>query len=166
MAFAGGPRPKLLFHTAGNSSQLTDGAAACVLMSKKAVDETEAKPMARFLSYNVAASDPKYLGPAQLEAIPKACELAGIKVEDVGVFEVNEAFASVVLLVMRELKIDPEKVNVNGGAIALGHPLGCTGAKLSAQIIQEMKRRGEKYGVVTMCIGGGMGAAGVFELCE
>ena len=145
---------------------MTGGAAACVLMSKKALDETGAKPEARFLSYNVAAGDPKYLGPAHLDAIRGAGELAGIKVEEGGVFEMNEAFASVVLLIMRELKIDSEKVNPNGGAIALGHPLGCTGAKLSAQIIQELKRRGEKYGVVTMCIGGGMGAAGVFELCD
>jgi acetyl-CoA acyltransferase len=92
--------------------------------------------------------------------------MAGIKVSDVGLFEINEAFASVAMLVTRELKLDPKKVNVNGGAIALGHPLGCTGAKLSVQIINEMRKRGEKYGVVTMCIGGGMGAAGVYELCE
>ncbi|HRK34290.1 MAG TPA: acetyl-CoA C-acyltransferase, partial [Candidatus Hydrogenedentes bacterium] len=96
----------------------------------------------------------------------KAVEIAGIKLSDVGLFEVNEAFSSVALLVIRELKLDPKKVNVNGGAIALGHPLGCSGAKLSVQIIDEMRKRGEKYGVVTMCIGGGMGAAGVFELCE
>ena len=158
--------PKLGFHTAGNSSQMSDGASAVVLMSKKAVDETGAKPLARFLSYNVAADSPKYLGPAQLVAIPRACELAGIKVSDVGLFEINEAFASVVLYVIRELGLDREKVNVNGGAIALGHPMGCTGGKLSTQIVNEMKRRGVKYGVVTMCIGGGMGAAGVFELCE
>ena len=122
------------------------------------------KPLARFLSYNVAADSPKYLGPAQLVAIPKAVELAGIKLSDVGLFEINEAFASVALLVMRELKLDPAKVNVNGGAIALGHPMGATGAKLSTQIINEMRRRGEKYGVVTMCIGGGQGAAGLFEV--
>ena len=156
--------PELGFHTAGNSSQMSDGAAALVLMSEQAMKETGAKPLARFRSYNVAAGDPKYLGPAQLIAIPKACELAGIGVADVGLFELNEAFASVALLVMRELKLDPKKVNVNGGAIALGHPLGCTGAKLSVQIIDEMRKRGERYGVVTMCIGGGMGAAGVFEL--
>lgn len=158
--------PKNGFHTAGNSSQMTDGASAVVMMSKRGLEETGAKPLARFLSYNVAAESPKYLGPAQLTAIPRACELAGISIEDVGLFEINEAFAAVVLLVMRELKIDAEKVNVNGGAIALGHPLGCTGAKLSTQIINEMRRRGTKYGVVTMCIGGGMGAAGVLELCE
>lgn len=154
------------FCTAGNSSQMSDGAAAVVLMSRKAVDETGAKPIAKFLGYNVAADSPKYLGPAQLVAIPRACELAGIKVEDIGLFEINEAFASVVLYVMRELDLDTDKVNVNGGAIALGHPMGCTGAKLSTQILSEMRRRDEKYGVVTMCIGGGMGAAGILELCE
>lgn len=158
--------PKLGLHTAGNSSQTSDGAAAVVLMSEKAVKEHGVKPLARFLSYNVAADSPKYLGPAQLVAIPRAVELAGIKLSDVGLFEINEAFASVALYVMRELKIDPKKVNVNGGAIALGHPMGATGAKLSTQILNEMRRRGEKYGVVTMCIGGGQGAAGVFELLD
>lgn len=158
--------PKIGYHTAGNSSQMSDGAAACVLMSEKGVKETGARPLAKLVSYNVAAGSPKYLGPAQLVAIPKAVEMAGIKLSDVGLFEVNEAFASVVMLVVRELKLDPNKVNVNGGAIALGHPLGCSGAKLSVQIIDEMRKRGEKYGVVTMCIGGGMGAAGVFECCE
>ena len=157
---------KTVFHTAGNSSQTSDGAAALVLMSGKAVKERGLKPLARFVGYNIAAGEPKYLGPAQLEAIPRACELAGIKVSDVDLFEANEAFAAVVLLVQRELKIDPAKVNVNGGAIALGHPLGCSGAKLSVQIINELRRRGGKYGVVTMCIGGGMGGAGVFELCD
>jgi acetyl-CoA acyltransferase len=158
--------PKLGFHTAGNSSQTSDGAAAVVLMSEKGLKDNGVKPIARFLSYNVAADSPKYLGPAQLVAIPRAVELAGIKLSDVGLFEINEAFASVVLYVMRELKLDPKKVNVNGGAIALGHPMGATGAKLSTQILSEMRRRGEKYGVVTMCIGGGQGAAGVFELID
>ncbi len=158
--------PKLGLHTAGNSSQTSDGAAAVVLMSGKAIKDNGVRPLARFLSYNVAADSPKYLGPAQLVAIPKAVEMAGIKLSDVGLFEINEAFASVALYVMRELKIDPAKVNVNGGAIALGHPMGATGAKLSTQIINEMRRRGEKYGVVTMCIGGGQGAAGVFELVD
>ncbi len=158
--------PKLGTHTAGNSSQTSDAAAAVVLMSGKAVEETGAKPIAKFLSYNVAADSPKYLGPAQLVAIPRAIELAGIKKEDVGLFEINEAFASVAIYVTRELGLDPDKVNVNGGAIALGHPMGATGAKLSTQIVNEMRRRGEKYGVVTMCIGGGQGAAGVFELIE
>ncbi|GMV98878.1 MAG: acetyl-CoA acetyltransferase [Candidatus Hydrogenedentota bacterium] len=158
--------PKLGFHTAGNSSQTSDGAAAVVLMSGDEVKKRGLKPLARFRSYAVAADSPAYLGPAQLVAIPKACEMAGIKVEDVDLFEINEAFASVAMLVTQELKLDKNKVNVNGGAIAMGHPLGCTGAKLSVQIINELKRRGKKYGVVTMCIGGGMGAAGVIEMCN
>lgn len=158
--------PKLGFHTAGTSSQTSDGAAALTLMNSEGLKKTGAKPIGRFLAYRVAAASPKYLGPAQLEAIPKACEIAGISLKDVDLFEINEAFASVALLVTRELGLDPEKVNVNGGAIALGHPLGCTGAKLSASILHELKRRGGRYGVVTMCIGGGMGAAGVFERLE
>jgi acetyl-CoA acyltransferase len=164
-AFAG-PGKKYGVCTAGNSSQMSDGASAVCLMSEDAVKKYGVKPLAKVLGYNVAAGSPKYLGPAQLEAIPKACALSGIKVEDVGLFEHNEAFAPQCLLVMRELKLDPEKVNVNGGAIALGHPLGCTGSKLSTQLIREMQVRGVKYGVVTMCIGGGMGGAGVFELCN
>ena len=158
--------PKHGFHSAGTSSQTSDGAAAVMLMSAQGLKDTGAKPIAKFLSYNVAAGDPKYLGPAQLIAVPKALEMAGITLDDVGLFEINEAFASVSLLVIRELGLDVNKVNVNGGAIALGHPLGCTGAKLVAQIIHELKRRGEKYGVVTMCIGGGMGAAGVIEVLD
>lgn len=158
--------PKLGFHTAGNSSQMSDGAAAVVMMSEQGLKDTGAKPIAKFLSYNVAADSPKYLGPAQLVAIPKAIEMAGLTLGDIDLFEINEAFASVAILVTRELGIDLEKVNVNGGAIALGHPMGCTGAKLSTQIIYELKRRGGKYGVVTMCIGGGMGAAGVIEVVE
>ncbi len=153
------------FCTAGNSSQTSDGAAAICLMSEQAVKDYDAKPLARFAGYAVAAGSPMHLGPAQLEAIPRACALAGIKLNDVALIENNEAFASQCLLVIRELGLDPSKVNVNGGAIALGHPLGCTGAKLSVQIIHELRRRGEKHGVVTMCIGGGMGAAGVFESC-
>ena len=158
--------PKLGVCTAGNSSQTSDGAAAVCLMNERAMKEHNAKPMARFLGYAVRAGSPKHLGPAQLEAIPAACEQAGVLINDVGLFEINEAFASVAAYVARELDIDLERVNVNGGAIALGHPLGCTGAKLATQIVYEMRRRGERYGVVTMCIGGGMGAAGVFELCE
>lgn len=157
--------PKTGSCTAGNSSQTSDGSAAVCLMSEKAVKETGAKPLAKLISYNVAADSPKLLGPAQLVAVRRACELAGIKVEDIGVVENNEAFASQCIYVVRELGLDENKVNVNGGAIALGHPLGCTGAKLSVQIINEMRRRGEKYGLVTMCIGGGMGAAGIYELC-
>jgi len=153
------------FCTAGNSSQTSDGAAAVCLMNGKAVEEFGLKPLARFRGYAVAAGDPRFLGPAQLDAIPKACEQAGIAVSELGLIENNEAFASQCLYVIREMGFDPEKVNVNGGAIALGHPLGCTGAKLTVQLLHEMKRRGVTYGLVTMCIGGGMGAAGVFELC-
>ncbi len=153
------------FCTAGNSSQTSDGAAAVCLMNGKAVEEFGLKPLALFRGYAVAAGDPRFLGPAQLEAIPKACEQAGIAVSELGLIENNEAFASQCLYVIREMGFDPEKVNVNGGAIALGHPLGCTGAKLTVQLLHEMKRRGVTYGLVTMCIGGGMGAAGVFELC-
>lgn len=120
--------------------------------------------MAKFLSFAVGGVRPEVMGIGPVVAIPKALEMAGVKLEEVGLFELNEAFASQSLGVIRELGIDPSKVNVNGGAIALGHPLGCTGAKLSVSILHEMKRRNEKYGVVTMCIGGGMGAAGVFEL--
>jgi acetyl-CoA acyltransferase len=155
--------PKIGSCTAGNSSQTSDGAAAVCLMSGRMVEELGAKPLAKFLSYVVAADSPKYLGPAQLPAIRRACEMAGIRLEDIGLIECNEAFASQTLYVIRELGLDTEKVNVNGGAIALGHPLGCTGAKLSTQVLYEMARRGERYGLVTMCIGGGMGAAGVFE---
>ena len=158
--------PGMGLHTAGNSSQTSDGAAAVVLMSEKGLKETGAKPLAKLRSYCVNAATPRYLGPAQPGAIKRACELAGISPSDVGLWEINEAFAAVAMLVIKELGLDPAKVNVNGGAIALGHPLGCTGAKLTAQIISEMKRRGEKYGVVTMCIGGGQGAAGVFELVD
>ena len=152
--------------TAGNSSQTSDGAAAVCLMSADALKATGAKPLAKVLGYNVAAGALKYLGPAQVEAIPKACALSGVKLEDIGLFEHNEAFASQCLYVIKTLNLDREKVNVNGGAIALGHPLGCTGAKLSTQLIYEMKARRVQYGLVTMCIGGGMGAAGVFELCN
>ena len=162
-AFAG-PGKKHGVCTAGNSSQMSDGASAVCLRSEDAVKKYGVKPLAKVLGYSVGAGSAKYLGPAQIEAIPKACALSGIKVEDVGLFENNEAFAPQCLLVVRELKLDPEKVNVNGGAIALGHPLGCTGSKLSTQLIHEMQTRGVKYGVVTMCIGGGMGAGGVFEL--
>ncbi|HOZ49472.1 MAG TPA: thiolase family protein [Candidatus Hydrogenedentes bacterium] len=163
-AFA--PSPKLGSCTAGNSSQTSDGAAAVVLMSEEAVKATGAKPMAKVGGYHAAAASPKYLGPAQVVAVPKALKLTGIKLEDVGLIENNEAFASQCLYSSRELGLNMDIVNVNGGAIALGHPLGCTGAKLSTQIIYEMRARGVKYGLVTMCIGGGLGAAGVFELCE
>lgn len=163
-AFAASPKTGSC--TAGNSSQTSDGAAAVCLMSEQAVKEFGATPIARYKGYSVAAGDPRLLGPAQLEAIPRALAIAGVSQAELGLIENNEAFASQCLYVVREMGFDPEKVNVNGGAIALGHPLGCTGAKLTVQILHEMKRRGEQFGLVTMCIGGGMGAAGVFELCQ
>ncbi|MDQ1256780.1 MAG: acetyl-CoA acyltransferase [Candidatus Hydrogenedentes bacterium] len=161
-AFA--PSPKLGVCTAGNSSQTSDGAAAVMVMSEDAVKATGAKPLARVLGYNVAAGDPRYLGPPQVPAIQKACELSGITVDQLDLVENNEAFASQCMYVIREMNMPMEKVNVNGGAIALGHPLGCTGAKLTTQLVYELKARGLKYGLVTMCIGGGQGAAGVFEV--
>jgi acetyl-CoA acyltransferase len=161
-AFAANPR--LGICTAGNSSQTSDGAAAVVLASQVAVEKYGLKPLARLRSYNVQAGNPKYLGPPQVPAIRRACELAGIRVEDLDLIECNEAFATQTIYVVRELGLDENKVNVNGGAIALGHPLGCTGAKLTATLLHEMKRRGARWGLVTMCIGGGMGAAGVFEM--
>ncbi|MED1915444.1 acetyl-CoA C-acetyltransferase [Bacillus thuringiensis] len=150
--------------TAGNSSQTSDGAAAVLVMSAEKAAELGVEPIAKFRSFTVGGVDPDVMGIGPVVAIPKALKLAGISLEDVDLFELNEAFASQSIAVIRELGLDPEKVNVNGGAIALGHPLGCSGAKLTVQLLNEMKRRGGKYGVVTMCIGGGMGAAGVFEM--
>jgi len=164
LAFAASP--KLGVCTAGNSSQTSDGAAACVLASGEAVKKHGLKPLAKMRAWCVQAGEPKYLGPPQVPAIRKACDMAGIKPEDIGLVECNEAFATQTIHVVRELGFSEDIVNVNGGAIALGHPLGCTGAKLAATLIYEMKRRGVKYGLVTMCIGGGMGGAGIFELCE
>ena len=158
--------PKLGVSTAGNASQTSDGAAAVVLASGEAVKRLGLKPLAKLRGYAVYGGDPKYLGPPQVPAIKKACEMAGITPAQLDLIECNEAFATQTIHVVRELGLDEEKVNVNGGAIALGHPLGCTGAKLSATLIHEMKRRGAKWGLVTMCIGGGMGAGGVFELCD
>ena len=152
--------------TAGNASQTSCGAAATVLASGKVVKELGLKPLARLRGYAVAAGDPGYLGPAQVPAIEKALAQAGITIADIGLVECNEAFASQTLYVVKHFNLDPAIVNVNGGAIALGHPLGATGAKLATQLINEMKRRGVKWGLETMCIGGGMGGAGVFELCE
>lgn len=149
--------------TAGNSSQMNDGAAASVIMSKRLVDELGVQPMARLLGFAVAGVAPEVMGIGPIESIPKVLKQVGMGVEDIDLFELNEAFASQSLAVIREVGLDPEKVNVNGGAIALGHPLGCTGAKLTATLLHEMKRRGSRYGVVTMCIGGGMGASAVFE---
>jgi acetyl-CoA acyltransferase len=149
--------------TAGNASQINDGAAAVLLISREKADELGIKPMARFVSFAVAGVRPDIMGVGPIKAIPKALNKAGLKLDDIDLIELNEAFAAQALAVMRELEMDEEKVNVNGGAIALGHPLGCTGAKLTVQLIHEMKRRGSKYGMVTMCIGGGMGAAGIYE---
>jgi acetyl-CoA acyltransferase len=149
--------------TAGNSSQTSDGAAAVVVMSEDKAKQLGAKPLARFVSFAVGGVAPEIMGIGPTVAIPKALKYAGLSLDDIDLIELNEAFAAQALAVIRTLEIDIEKVNVNGGAIALGHPLGCTGAKLTVQLINEMKRRGSKYGMVTMCIGGGMGAAGIFE---
>ena len=149
--------------TAGNSSQMSDGAAAALVMSEKKAKELGLKPMARFVSFAVAGVPPEIMGIGPVVAIPKALALAGLKKEDIGVIELNEAFACQSLAVIRKTGLDPERVNPNGGAIALGHPLGCTGAKLTATILREMHRRDLKYGMVTMCVGGGQGAAGIFE---
>ena len=150
--------------TAGNASQVSDGAAAVVVMSKEKADELGLKPLATFKSFALAGVEPEIMGVGPVKAIPKALQMAGITLADVDLFEINEAFASQCLHIIRELGIDEEKVNVNGGAIALGHPLGCTGTKLTTSLISELQRRGGGYGIVSMCIGGGMGAAGVFEV--
>lgn len=150
--------------TAGNSSQMSDGAAALVVMSREKAEQLQLEPLATFRSFALSGVEPELMGVGPIKAIPKALAMAGITAEDVALYEINEAFASQCLHIIRELALDEEKVNVNGGAIALGHPLGCTGAKLSASLISELRRRGGGYGVVSMCIGGGMGAAGVFEV--
>ncbi len=149
--------------TAGNASQTSDGAAACVVMSSRKAEALGLRPLGVFRSFAVAGVPPEVMGIGPVEAVPKALRLAGVRLEDVDLVELNEAFASQTLAVIRRLGLDPERVNPNGGAIALGHPLGCTGAKLTATLLHEMRRRGARYGVVTMCVGGGMGAAGVFE---
>jgi acetyl-CoA acyltransferase len=149
--------------TAGNSSQTSDGAAAALVMSERKAKELGLKPMARFVSFAVAGVPPEIMGIGPVVAIPKALALAGLKKEDIGVIELNEAFGVQALAVIQKTGLDPVRVNPNGGAIALGHPLGCTGAKLTATILREMKRRDSRYGMVTMCIGGGQGAAGIFE---
>jgi len=149
--------------TAGNASQMTDGAAAALVVSEEFLKKLGKKPMAKFLAFAVKGVPPEVMGIGPIEAIPAALKLAGLKKEDIGLFELNEAFAAQALASIRTLGLDMSKINVNGGAIALGHPLGCTGAKLTATLLHEMKRRNVKYGVVSMCIGGGMGAAGVFE---
>ncbi len=149
--------------TAGNSSQTSDGAAANVVMSAERARELGIKPLARFVSYAYSGCLPEEMGVGPVYAIPKALKLAGLSLDQIEVIELNEAFAAQSLAVMKCLGLDPAKVNVNGGAIALGHPLGCTGSKLTATLLSELRRRGGKYGLVTMCVGGGMGAAGVFE---
>jgi len=159
---------KPVFHargtvTAGNSSQMSDGAAACVIMSAEKAEKLGLKPLARFVSYATAGCLPEEMGVGPVFAIPKALKLAGLEIDDIDLIELNEAFAVQSLAVIKLLELNPERINVNGGAIALGHPLGCTGAKLTATLLMEMHRRNARYGMVTMCVGGGMGAAGIFE---
>jgi acetyl-CoA acyltransferase len=159
---------KPVFHargvvTAGNSSQTSDGAAVVMVMSRKRAEESGLKPLARLVSFAVGGVPPEIMGMGPVVAVPKALRLAGLKMEDIDLIELNEAFACQALAVMRELGIDIEKTNVNGGAVALGHPLGASGAKLTVQLLGEMKRRGSRYGMVTMCVGGGQGAATIFE---
>ena len=150
--------------TAGNSSQTSDGTAFVIIMSEKMVKELNIKPLARLLSYSVAGVEPKHMGIGPVAAVPIALRKAKLKLEDIQQIELNEAFASQSLAVIQELGLNTNIINVNGGAIALGHPLGCTGAKLTVQLINEMKRRKQKYGMVTMCVGAGQGAAGIFEI--
>jgi acetyl-CoA acyltransferase len=152
--------------TAGNSSQTSDGAAFVMVMSEKMVKELNIEPIARLVSYAVVGVEPRIMGIGPVEAIPKALKMAGLSQNDISLYELNEAFASQSLAVIRETGINPDLVNVNGGAIAMGHPLGCTGAKLSVQLINELRKRKERYGVVTMCVGTGQGAAGVIELLK
>lgn len=159
---------KPVFHangtvTAGNSSQTSDGAAAAVVMSEERARALGIQPAARFVSYAYAGCEPAEMGVGPVYAIPKALKLAGLKLDDIGLIELNEAFAAQSLAVIKCLGLETSRVNVNGGAIALGHPLGCTGAKLTATLLAEMQRRNVRYGMVTMCVGGGMGAAGIFE---
>ena len=149
--------------TAGNASQMSDGAAAAIVMSDSRARALGVKPMARFIAYATAGCPPEEMGIGPVFAIPKALKLAGLTLNDIDVIELNEAFAAQSIAVIKTLGLDPDKVNVNGGAIALGHPLGCTGAKLTASILRELERRNGRYGMVTMCVGGGMGAAGILE---
>jgi acetyl-CoA acyltransferase len=149
--------------TAGSSSQTSDGAAACVLMEAGKARELGLQPLARLVAYSTTGCLPEEMGMGPATAVPKVLMKANLKIDDIELIELNEAFAVQALAVMRELRLDPARVNVNGGAIALGHPLGCTGAKLTATLLAEMNRRKVRYGIVTMCVGGGMGAAGVFE---
>jgi len=150
--------------TAGNSSQTSDGAAFVLVMSERMVKELKLEPVARLASYAVVGVEPRIMGIGPVEAIPKAIKMAGLTMNDINLVELNEAFASQSIAVIRETGLNPDIVNINGGAIAMGHPLGCTGAKLSVQIMNELKKRNEKYGIVTMCVGTGQGAAGVIEM--
>ena len=150
--------------TAGNASPYSDGAAAVVLMSRTRAEAQGIRPLARFITFAVAGVEPDIMGVGPIKAVPKALRLAGLSLDDIDLIEFNEAFAAQVLAVSRELGLPPDKVNVNGGGIALGHPLGATGAKLTTQLIHELGRRGGGTGLVTMCVGGGMGAAGIFEV--
>jgi len=149
--------------TAGNSSQMSDGAAAAIVMSASRAQALGIKPLARFVAFATAGCKPEEMGLGPVFAVPKVLKMAGLTLDQIGVFEGNEAFAAQALAVMKQLGLDPDKFNPNGGAVALGHPLGCTGAKLTATLLRELKRRKERYGIVTMCVGGGMGAAGIFE---
>jgi acetyl-CoA acyltransferase len=149
--------------TAGNASQMTDGAAAALVVSEEFLKRSGKKALGRFLAFAVKGVPPEIMGTGPIEAVPAALKLAGLSLDDIGLVEFNEAFAGQTLACIRELGLDPSRVNVNGGAIAMGHPLGCTGAKLTATLLHEMQRRDIRYGLVTMCIGGGMGAAGIFE---
>ena len=149
--------------TAGNSSQMSDGAAASVVMSAERARSLGLKPMAKFLAFATAGCPPEEMGVGPVYAIPKALKIAGLKLDQIDVIELNEAFAAQALSVIKLAGLDPARINVNGGAVALGHPLGCTGAKLTATILRELERRKARYGLVTMCVGGGMGAAGIFE---
>jgi acetyl-CoA acyltransferase len=150
--------------TAGNSSQTSDGAAFVMVVSEQFLKRINMTPVARFMGYSVTALEPRIMGVGPVTAIPAVLKKTGLSLNDINLIELNEAFASQSLAVIRELNLDPDKVNVNGGAIALGHPLGCSGAKLTVQITHELRRRKQKYGMVTMCVGTGQGAAGVFEL--
>jgi|SRR6476661_424975 len=152
--------------TAGNSSQTSDGAAFVIVMSERMVKELNLEPIARMVTYATEGIDPRIMGMGPVKAIPKALKQAGMQLGDIDLFELNEAFASQSIAVMRELGMDPDKTNVNGGAIALGHPLGCSGAKLSIQLFDELRERGQKYGMVTACVGGGQGVAGIYELLK
>ena len=149
--------------TAANSSQMSDGAAMSILMSEAKMNELGVKPIAKLLGFATAPVEAKYMGMGPVAAVPKVLKQTGLELKDIGLIELNEAFASQSLAVIQELRLDANLVNVNGGALALGHPLGCTGAKLSATLLHEMQRRGVRYGLCTMCVGGGMGAAGIFE---